>query len=380
MQKTVLKVSEIKNNPNNPRLIKDDKFKKLVKSIQEFPEMLDAREVVVNKDHIILGGNMRYKAAKEAGIKEIPVKIVDWDEDKQRQFVIKDNVSGGEWDWDMLANEFDQEELDDWGLDTPDTWGEDKEVEEDEAPEVDESEPPKSKLGEVYQLGRHRVMCADSTVRENVEMLMNGQKADMVFTDPPYGVSYQSNMRTKTEKFDVIKNDDVIDGTAIEIAYEHSTGWVLVCTGWTVLTKWLEIINDEVTNLIVWDKGGGGMGDLKHSLLTDYELIMAYNRGNEIVGKRLGSVWSIGKDFAGSYAHPTQKPVELPAQAIKTFSTGSVLDPFLGSGSTLIACEHTERTCYGMELDPKYVDVIRKRYHKFVTGNEEGWENGTPAI
>lgn len=202
----------------------------------------------------------------------------------------------------------------------------------------------------------------------------------MVFTDPPYGVSYQSNMRTKTEKFDVIKNDDVIDGRAVEIAYEYSTGWVLVCTGWTVLTKWLEIINDEVTNLIVWDKGGGGMGDLKHSLLTDYELIMAYNRGNEIVGKRLGSVWSIGKDFAGSYAHPTQKPVELPAQAIKTFSTGSVLDLFLGSGSTLIACEQTDRTCYGMELDPKYVDVIRKRYHKFVTGSEEGWESSTPAI
>lgn len=380
MQKLTLKVSEIKNNPNNPRLIKDDKFKKLVKSIKEFPEMLDAREIVVNKDYIILGGNMRFKAAKEAGLKEVPVKIVDWSEEKQRQFVIKDNVSGGEWDWDLLANEWDAEELYEWGLDTPVDWGEDKEVEEDEAPEVDENEPPVSKLGEIYQLGRHRVMCADSTVKENVERLMDGNKADMVFTDPPYGVSYQSNMRTKTEKFDVIKNDDVIDGRAIEIAYEYSTGWVLVCTGWTVLTKWLEIINDEVTNLIVWDKGGGGMGDLKRSLSTDYELIMAYNRGNEIVGKRLGSVWSIGKDFAGSYAHPTQKPVELPAQAIKTFSTGSVLDLFLGSGSTLIACEQTDRTCYGMELDPKYVDVIRKRYHKFVTGNEEGWEDGTKAI
>lgn len=122
MQKTVLKVSEIKNNPNNPRLIKDDKFKKLVKSIQEFPEMLDAREIVVNKDHIILGGNMRFKAAKEAGLKEVPVKVVDWSEEKQRQFVIKDNVSGGEWDWDLLANEWDAEELDDWGLDTPSDW------------------------------------------------------------------------------------------------------------------------------------------------------------------------------------------------------------------------------------------------------------------
>lgn len=117
MQKLTLKVSEIKNNPNNPRLIKDDKFKKLVASIKEFPEMLDAREVVVNKDHIILGGNMRFKAAKEAGLKEVPVKIVDWSEEKQRQFVIKDNVSGGEWDWDLLANEWDAAELDEWGVD-----------------------------------------------------------------------------------------------------------------------------------------------------------------------------------------------------------------------------------------------------------------------
>lgn len=135
MKKTILKISEIKNNPNNPRLIRDDKFKKLVKSIQEFPEMLDTREIVVNKDHIILGGNMRFKAAKEAGIKEIPVKIVDWDEDKQREFVIKDNVSGGEWDWDILANEWATEELDEWGLDLPsfaDDFGDDFSLDDSE--------------------------------------------------------------------------------------------------------------------------------------------------------------------------------------------------------------------------------------------------------
>lgn len=122
-----LPINKIKPNPNNPRLIKDDKFKKLVTSIQEFPEMLDAREIVVNKDHIILGGNMRFKAAKEAGLKEVPVKIVDWDEDKQRQFIIKDNVSGGEWDWDLIANEWDIEELNDWGLDLP-SWDNDQNV------------------------------------------------------------------------------------------------------------------------------------------------------------------------------------------------------------------------------------------------------------
>ncbi len=114
-----MKISDIKPNPQNPRTIKDENFKKLVQSIKDFPEMLDARPLVINKDNVILGGNMRFKASKEAGLKEVPVKIVDWSEEKQREFVIKDNISGGEWDWDQLANEWDVEQLDEWGLDLP---------------------------------------------------------------------------------------------------------------------------------------------------------------------------------------------------------------------------------------------------------------------
>jgi len=113
-----LKINEIKLNPNNPRLIKDDKFTKLVQSIKDFPEMLDIRPIVVNQDMIILGGNMRYKACKEAGLKEIPVIVTDLTEEQQKEFLIKDNVSGGEWDWDLL-NEWDTEQLEDWGLDIP---------------------------------------------------------------------------------------------------------------------------------------------------------------------------------------------------------------------------------------------------------------------
>lgn len=112
-----VKIGSVKLNPNNPRLIKDDKFKSLVKSIQDFPEMLDIRPIVVNEDMIILGGNMRFKACKEAGLKEIPIIITDLSEDKQREFLIKDNTSGGEWDWEVLANEWDAEQLDAWGLD-----------------------------------------------------------------------------------------------------------------------------------------------------------------------------------------------------------------------------------------------------------------------
>ena len=112
-----VKITEVISNPNNPRLIKDDKFKKLVKSIQEFPDMLNVRPIVVNTDMVVLGGNMRLKAIKEAGIKEINIEIVDWSEDKQKEFIIKDNASFGEWDWSDLANNWDSEELTDWGVD-----------------------------------------------------------------------------------------------------------------------------------------------------------------------------------------------------------------------------------------------------------------------
>jgi len=118
MKTELIKLSSIKSNPNNPRVIKDDKFKKLVQSIQDFPKMLEIRPIVINDDNIILGGNMRLKACKEAGLKEVPIiKATDLTEEEQRQFIIKDNIGYGEWDWDMLANEWDNEELNDWGLD-----------------------------------------------------------------------------------------------------------------------------------------------------------------------------------------------------------------------------------------------------------------------
>jgi hypothetical protein len=115
-----VKISDVKLNPNNPRLIKDDKFKKLIQSIKDFPEMLDIRPIVVNADMVVLGGNMRLKACKEAGLKEVPIIMADnLTEEQQREFLIKDNVSGGEWDWDMLANDWDSELLSDWGIDVP---------------------------------------------------------------------------------------------------------------------------------------------------------------------------------------------------------------------------------------------------------------------
>jgi DNA modification methylase len=369
MKTQKVKISEVKMNPNNPRLIKDDKFAKLVRSIKEFPKMLEIRPIVVNADMIVLGGNMRLKACKEAGLKEVTIIFADdLTEEEQKQFIIKDNVGFGEWDWEQLANEWDEVQLQEWGLDIPD-FG----VTEILAAEEDDYEMPDEVktdivLGDLFEIGDHRLLCGDSTCSDTVAKLMNEKIADMVFTDPPYGVSYQSNMRTKTEKFDVLENDNVFITDWINNLPLFSKGFVFVWTSWKVLKEWIEFCEPigELSNLIVWDKGGGGIGDLKKTFSTDFELALVYHRGAEIKGKRLGSVWSVGKDGASNYLHPTQKPVELPAMAIEnlTISNQIILDLFLGSGTTMVASHQLNRKCYGMELDPKYCQVIVDRMKK----------------
>jgi len=370
-----MKLSKIKSNPNNPRLIKDDKFKKLVQSISEFPEMMDKRPIVcvTDVDGIIypLGGNMRLKALQELKYKDIPDSWVlmadELTEEKRREFVIKDNVGFGEWDWDDLANNWDAEQLTDWGLDIPNF---DLNVLDAEDDGFDMPEEVKTDivLGDLFEIGEHRLLCGDSTDSDQVAKLMNGQKADMVFTDPPYGVSYQSNMRTKSDKFEVLKNDDVFITEWINNLPIFSNGFVFVWTSWKVLKYWIEICSQigELSNLIVWDKGGGGIGDLKKTFLTDFEIALVYHRGAEIKGKRLGSVWSVGKDGANKYLHPTQKPIGLAAMAIENILPINkiCLDFFLGSGSTMIASHQLKRKCYGMELDPKYCQVIVDRMLK----------------
>jgi DNA modification methylase len=308
---------------------------------------------------------MRLKAAQEVGLKELPIVLADdWTQEQRDEFLIKDNVGFGEWDWDQLANEWDAGKLDEWGLDVPNFDGEVLEAEEDDFNTTLPDEPI-TVLGDLYEIGEHRLLCGDSTDSDQVERLMNGQKADMVFTDPPYGVSYQSNMRNKTEKFDVLENDNVFITEWINNLPLFSKGFVFVWTSWKVLKQWIEFCEPigELSNLIVWDKGGGGIGDLKKTFLTDFEIALVYHRGAEIKGKRLGSVWSIGKDGGSNYLHPTQKPVELPAMAIENITNINelVLDLFLGSGSTMVASQQLKRKCYGMELDPKYCDVIVNR-------------------
>ena len=191
---------QIEGLPANPRLIKDDRFNKLVKSIQDLPEMTEARDLLVyphNGEYIVIGGNMRLRAYQELGWKEVPCCILPEDipVEKLREIVIQDNNPFGETDWNMIANEWDVEELKDWGVDLPADWNtpeaeEQKEAEEDDFSDEDaEKAEPRVKRGEIWQLGKHRLMCGDSTDADSVALLMEGEKADMVFTDPPYGVS-----------------------------------------------------------------------------------------------------------------------------------------------------------------------------------------------
>jgi DNA modification methylase len=194
---------------------------------------------------------------------------------------------------------------------------------------------------------------------------MNGSKADMVFTDPPYGISYDS----PDDKHDIILNDDKFLLEWMPQVLEHSKGFIFMWTSYQVVGKWISITKDyfgDITNMIIWHKGGGGLGDLYKRFSTDFEIALVWNRGETLKGKRIGSVWQISKDNTSSYQHPTQKPIELMSEGISNCSLigNTIMDLFLGSGSTMVASHQLKRKCYGMELDPKYCDVIVKRMIK----------------
>lgn len=375
-----VKISEIKLNPNNPRLIKDDKFKKLVKSIQEFPEMLDIRPIVVNSDMIILGGNMRFKACKEAGLKEIPIIIADnLTEEQQREFLIKDNTSGGEWDFEMLANEWDVEQLEEWGLDVPSF--EADQVLEAEEDDFDTTPPeePKTVLGDLYEIGEHRLLCGDSTDSDTVAKLMNGEKADMVFTDPPYGVSYTGGHNKKQRtgiKSDEFQDEDLSNlfqdsiNNACIFSKDSSPFYIWYAGGKSKET-YLGLANTpiEVRAVICWYKVKSGSGAFMSQYIPNYEpCIYGHKQGKSInwygpTDEK--TVWEFPKDKQNEY-HLTQKPIPVVERALNNSSkvANLIYDCFLGGGSTMVASHQLKRKCYGMELDPKYCDVIVKRMIK----------------
>ena len=402
----VVKINAVKLNPNNPRIIKDDKFKKLVQSIKDFPEMLNIRPIVVNKDMIILGGNMRYKACKEAGLKEVPIIITDLTEEKQREFLIKDNTSGGEWDWEVLANEWDVEELESWGLDVPEL----------EIPTILETEPEEDDfeipneietdivLGDLFEIGKHRLLCGSSTEIDTWQKLMNDKLADMVMTDPPYNVDYQGGTGLK------IMNDKMDNNSFYQFLYDFYTAlgsYTKKGGAWYVWhadsegANFRQAMKDAgimVKQCLIWVKNSMVLGrqdyQWKHEpCLYGWKEGAAHYFTNErmhttVIEDKI-DVRKLTKDQmknmlidimsdknkttiincdkpSRNIEHPTMKPILLLAPLIKNSSKENelVADGFLGSGSTMVASHQLNRKCYGMELDPKYCQVIVDRMKK----------------
>ncbi len=371
---TLVPVTRIKANPNNPRIIKDDKFAKLVKSIKDFPEMLALRPIVVNDDMIVLGGNMRLKACKEAGLKELPViKASSLTEEQQREFIIKDNVGFGEWDWEMINQEWDTEQLEEWGLDVPEfkLEGEAEEDDYDIPDEITTDIVP----GDLFEIGPHRLLCGDSTNSDDVEKLMDGQKADMVFTDPPYNINYGNIKHPKFKQRD-IKNDNMSEDDFTDFCKSFISNIVLFNKGCVYMAghpgpdgRIMFMAADKAmhcSTVIIWNKDQFTLGRGKYQ--NKYEPIWFgwVDSGVSFYGDRKQTnVWDFPRPKK-SEEHPTMKPVELVAHAISHASRNEdcVLDIFIGSGTTMVAAHQLNRKCYGMELDPKYCQVIVDRMHK----------------
>jgi DNA modification methylase len=357
-----LPINQVKANPNNPRIIKDDKFKKLVQSIKEFPEMLELRPIVVNEDMVVLGGNMRLKACKEAGLDKVPViKASNLTEEQQKEFIIKDNVGFGEWDWNDLANNWETEKLQEWGLDIP---GFENEVvleaEEDDFAAPEGGIETDIVLGDLFEIGEHRLLCGDSTDSDQVAKLMNGQKADMLFTDPPYNVGFNG----RSGKFDVIENDDLktedFDKFIEEFAQTVHTLQIPIKYIWCNWKFYGTLQKHfELNACIVWAKNVFGLG---RGYRHQHEFCFFEGKLDEGINNE-SDLWEIKKD--SKYMHPTQKPIELSARALGNHkNANNILDLFGGSGSTLAGIHQLKRVGYIMELDPKYCQVIIDRMRK----------------
>ena len=389
METRLVSIGQVKPNENNPRIIKDYKFKKLVKSIQDFPQMLQLRPIVVNEDNVVLGGNMRLKACKEAGLKEVYIiQAKDLTEEQQKEFIVKDNVGFGEWDWDILANEWDVAQLEDWGLD-----GFPFEEEVLEAKEDDYTEPDKIKvdvvLGDLIEIGEHRLLCGDSTDSDQVAKLMNGEKADMVFTDPPYNVDFQGQELSNTTKNGVqvlhhkganskhekIKNDSIPDDEFLNFMKQVLSNILLFNQGaWyfsfcdlklDLLLTPLKEMGFIWKSIIIWKKNQATLSGKDYK--SRYEPIVYGCPQNSFYGERYKQedIWEFQRTLKNDL-HPTMKPIALIENALNNSSKKGmkILDLFLGSGSTMVAAHQLNRKCYGMELDPKYCQVIIDRMHK----------------
>ena len=381
---------------NNSRTHDNNQVKQIASSIKEFGF---TNPILIDEDNGIIAGHGRLLAADLLGMDEVPtITLKGLTEAQRKAYVIADNqlaLSAG-WDLDSLKVELDRLAELDFDIDLlgfeddflSSLLDEPTEGLTDEDAVPDAPENPVTVIGDVWILGNHRLMCGDSTSIDAVDKLMNGQMADMVFTDPPYGMSYgggraagstPKGARVKAHGMilgDDFEGDDLIgmirDAVGSALAVCKSGASKYICFPWRTYSEFekaLEQIDLTPSACIVWDKKSIGLGNANYR--PQHEFIF-YVKGEDWHGDKAQSdVWYMSRGATGKYVHPTQKPVELIEKAINNSSKGQdvVIDVFGGSGSTLIACEKTNRYSRMMELDPKYCDVIIKRWEEF-TGKE----------
>ena len=390
---------------SNSRTHSDAQVAQIAASIKEFGW---TNPILIDGENTIIAGHGRLLAARKLGLDKVPAIVLDHlTKPQQRALVIADNqlaLNAG-WDLDMLKAEIEDLNLEDFdisllgfddkfldGLLEPEpTEGL---TDEDAVPEVPET--PKTVLGDVWVLGNHRLMCGDSTSVTAFDYLMGGAKADMIFTDPPYGMSYGGGRAAgSTKKGALVKahgmiiNDDlqgndlialVRDAIATSSALMKEGGALYACFTWRTYAEFeagLESCGYKVKACIVWDKKSIGLGNSNYR--PQHEFIF-YCGGQWYGDKSESDVWHMSRGATGKYVHPTQKPVELVERALSNSSKAGdvVIDCFGGSGSTLIACEKTNRHSRLMELDPKYCDVIVKRWQEFTGKQAVHAETGEP--
>lgn len=371
-------IESLNLNPANPRVIKDEKFKKLVASLRSFPQMMDLRPIVVDENNVIQGGNMRYRALCELGYKEIPEAWVkqgkDLTPDQWREFVIKDNVGFGEWDFDTLANEWNADELQEWGLDLPVDFGGVPEAHEDDYEIPDEIETD-IVVGDLFEIGPHRLLCGDSTNSDDVARLMNGEKAELLLTDPPYGIKADKGFGGFGGFGEPIKRRTYTDDWDSKRP-EQNTFFLILETALSAVIFGGNFFADMLPtskHWLVWDK--------LNTMPTfgDCELAWTNIERNSVKKYTVEYNGLIGKEKERS--HPTQKPVKLFSVILTDYTKDNSLinDFYLGSGTTMVAAHQLNRKCYGMEIDPKYCQVIIDRMIKLdptitITKNGEPYD------
>ena len=364
-----VKISQVKPNPENPRLIKDDKFFKLVRSIQDFPQMLDIRPIVVNDDMIVLGGNMRLKACKEAGLKEVPIIMAsDLTEDQQREFIIKDNVGFGEWDWEDLANNWNVDELSEWGLDIPDLKPLEVEAVEDDFDVPDEIKTD-IVIGDLFEIGPHRLLCGDSCDSDQIAKLFDSKNIGLIITDPPYGIGIDGQKQSiaKNPKHNRKHHENL--GWDSERPSSELFGFLIALNVPTLIWggNYFADLLPASRGWLYWSKGQPGL------TMSDGEL--AWTNKDKVLRE-----FKVNRGQLRGSMHPTQKPVQVITESIKYLDCdGIIFDCFMGSGTTMIAAHEMNRICFGIEMQPKYCQVIVDRMINLDTSLEVK-RNGQPYV